>query len=250
MKTLLLAAGRGSRLGEKTSHKPKCLVELAGKPLLEWQLKALRDCGISSIAIVRGYQREQITGDGLEFFENDRWDITNMVSSLLCASSWLLESPTIVSYTDIVYPASFISELSKSSDDIVVGYLKDWLPLWSKRFANPLEDAEGFKIAASGTLVSIGKRKPAIHEVEGQYAGLFFLSPKGFSKIRNFLSALPLETVDKLDMTTLFQKLIEQGVEIKTRCLEGPWLEVDSESDLKLYEELNPIPFTKIPHFI
>ena len=55
MKTagIILAAGRGSRMSNLTEERPKCMVELAGKPLLHWQLSALRRAGISSILAVR-----------------------------------------------------------------------------------------------------------------------------------------------------------------------------------------------------
>jgi len=61
MKVLILAGGRGKRLGEETSDKNKCMIEIAGKPLLAHSL----DCAskikeISEIIIVVGYQSEQI----------------------------------------------------------------------------------------------------------------------------------------------------------------------------------------------
>ena len=58
MKAIILAAGRGSRMGNLTDESPKCLVELRARPLLEWQLMAIREAGIDDIAIVNGYKRE------------------------------------------------------------------------------------------------------------------------------------------------------------------------------------------------
>lgn len=82
MKAIILAAGRCSRMKDLTDDRPKCLVELRGKPLLEWQLIALRAAGISEIAIVTGYKRELLCNRGLHEFHNPRWADTNMVSSL------------------------------------------------------------------------------------------------------------------------------------------------------------------------
>lgn len=61
MKALILAAGRGKRLGELTEEKNKCLVEVGGRPLLSYSL----DCAakipqVSEIAVVVGYQAEEI----------------------------------------------------------------------------------------------------------------------------------------------------------------------------------------------
>ena len=101
MKAIILAAGRGSRMKELTAENHKCLVELRGKPLLEWQLLALREAGIGEIAIVTGYKRELLSQYGLAEFHNPRWEKTNMVSSLACAERWLQVGPCIVSYSDI-----------------------------------------------------------------------------------------------------------------------------------------------------
>ena len=68
MKAIILAAGRGSRMQNLTQKQPKCLVNLRGKALLDWQLEALRAAGISEIAIVTGYKRELLANRGLVEF--------------------------------------------------------------------------------------------------------------------------------------------------------------------------------------
>lgn len=101
MKAIILAAGRGSRMKGLTDDRPKCLVELEGKPLLDRQIQALGEAGCDEIAIVTGYRRDQLMNRGLVEFSNERWSETNMVSSLACAEDWLQSSPCIVSYSDI-----------------------------------------------------------------------------------------------------------------------------------------------------
>jgi choline kinase len=103
MRSIILAAGRGSRMGDLTEEYPKCLTQFAGRTLLEWQLSALRAAGIRDIAVVRGYRAETINPSGCIWFENPDWAKTNMVSTLACASQWLERDDCIVSYSDIVY---------------------------------------------------------------------------------------------------------------------------------------------------
>ena len=52
MRGIILAAGRGRRMKELGDQIPKCLIELQGKPLLEYQLRTLRQAGINEIALV------------------------------------------------------------------------------------------------------------------------------------------------------------------------------------------------------
>ena len=70
MNVIILAAGQGNRLRPLTNDKPKCLVELFGKSLLNWQLDIFQKLKINDISIVKGYLQEQITFPNINFYEN------------------------------------------------------------------------------------------------------------------------------------------------------------------------------------
>jgi L-glutamine-phosphate cytidylyltransferase len=236
MRAIILAAGRGSRMGDLTSKAPKCLTMLAGKPLLEWQLEALRGAGIAEVGVVRGYMAEKIASQGINRFENPRWAETNMVMSLVCARSWLEESDCIVSYSDIVYPASTVTKLVAAGGDLAITYDVNWRALWRERFADPLTDAETFRTDAEGLLTEIGGRAGSLDEIKGQYMGLLKFSPSAWRTVAGILDELPAEVQNKLDMTSLLKRLINAGVRINTVPITAPWFEVDNEADLELYQ--------------
>ena len=79
MKAIILAAGRGSRMNELTYDKPKCLIEINGKTLLDWQLEAIKSVGINEIGIVTGYKREMLSVYKLIEFYNPNWETSQMV---------------------------------------------------------------------------------------------------------------------------------------------------------------------------
>lgn len=60
MKAMILAAGLGSRLGQITADKPKALVEVAGKPMLEWIIARLKLAGVTSLILNLHYKGEAI----------------------------------------------------------------------------------------------------------------------------------------------------------------------------------------------
>ncbi len=242
MKALILAAGRGSRLGNLTDDGPKCLLKLWGKTLLEWQLAAFRDGEIEEVGVVRGYKRDSLSRFGLSFFENEEWAATNMVSSLVCADSWLTRDTCIVSYADIVYSGEVIRKIKNSPGDIAITYNTQWLKLWSQRFANPLEDVENFQITSTGDLTLIGGRAMTLDSVQGQYMGVLKFTPKGWLAVQEYLNSIFPVQVKKLDMTSLLSVLLKRGVKIHCEAIEGNWYEVDNESDLRLYESW-PVPF-------
>jgi choline kinase len=238
MKAIILAAGRGSRMGGLTDRQPKCLSVLAGQTLLDWQLDAVRGAGIEEIGIVRGYRSSQLELSGLHYFENVRWAESNMVVSLACASHWLRTDVCVVTYSDIVFPASIVRVLARAEGDIVITYDVNWKQLWQRRFADPLVDAETFRVDSNGRLLEIGRKPTAFSEIEGQYMGLLRFTPRGWSAVEEFLATLKPDVLDRLDMTTLIQKLIERGIAISAVPVTQPWYEVDSKSDLGLYEQL------------
>ena len=139
---IILAAGRGSRMRELTDTKPKCLLELAGRPLLHWQLDALRDAGVERIVLVRGYAAHTLVGD-FETVDNPRWNETNMVQTLLCALPHV-HGDVLVCYADIVYKKEHVQALLRTQGDICLTYDTKWESLWRLRNENPLDDAETF----------------------------------------------------------------------------------------------------------
>lgn len=238
MKAIILAAGRGSRMNELTNERPKCLVELNGKTLLEWQLLALHDAGITEIAIVTGYKREMLENRGLLEFHNSRWAETQMVSSLVCATDWLETGPCIVSYSDIFYSSKAVQLLMACQADLAVTYDPNWLEIWEKRFSDPLVDAETFRLSADNILEEIGKTPETLEEVQGQYMGLLKFTPEGWAETLRIRSDLKPEELDKMHMTETLQMVIEVGcVNITAVPYFDKWGEVDSEVDLQAYKD-------------
>lgn len=237
MKGIILAAGRGSRMGNLTSQSPKCLVELCGKPLLEYQLSALNQAGVSEIGIVCGYLKNKIQDQRIKKkFENAKWESTNMVISLMCASEWLRSDTCIVSYSDIFYHSSAITPLIDSDADIAITYDINFKSLWSARFENPLADLETFHIDGKSNLQEIGNRANSLDEIQGQYMGLLKFTPFGWSQVTSAFEHYTIDELDKLDMTSLLRKLITLNIPIKTIAYSNIWGEVDNCNDLKLYE--------------
>jgi len=237
VKAIILAAGRGSRMKSLTDERPKCLVELRGKPLLEWQLESLRAAGISDIAVVTGYKRELLAGRGLSEFHNPRWAETNMVSSLACAESWLQGEPCIVSYSDIFYSPVAVQSLINCEAALAVTYDPNWLQLWTERFGDPLLDAETFRLSATKTLAEIGNKPQSVDDVQGQYMGLLRFTPEGWAEVVRLRAELSPQQRDSMHMTNTLQRVIDAGrVPIEAVAYTGEWGEVDSSEDLSVYQ--------------
>jgi choline kinase len=238
MRAVILAAGRGSRMGALAEDRPKCLVELAHKPLIQRQIAALRAGGVSTIGIVRGYLGHMIDIQDVTYFENPRWAETNMVLSLVAATTWLQADSVVISYADIFFRSGIVRDLIASAGDLVVAYDRSWRSLWARRFADPLSDAETFRTDARGNLIDIGKRTTQIDDIEGQYMGLLKFTPKAWRTVEAVLAVVDAKTRTAMDMTTLLRALLGSGFPISTVGIAGQWGEIDSATDLELYEKM------------
>jgi L-glutamine-phosphate cytidylyltransferase len=95
MNAIILAAGQGTRIRSVHSERPKCLIEVDHTTILDHQLEALSMAGIDEVAIVVGYEKEQIiehlksrkpgVSQRIRLFENPAFAITNNIYSLWLA---------------------------------------------------------------------------------------------------------------------------------------------------------------------
>ena len=70
MKVVIMAGGRGTRIATIKNDVPKPMIEVCGKPILEWQIENLKACGLTDITLVIGYLGNVIKdyfGDGRRF---------------------------------------------------------------------------------------------------------------------------------------------------------------------------------------
>jgi choline kinase len=190
---------------------------------------------VTDIGIVRGYQGQVLDRPGVTFFENPRWAETNMVRSLECAAAWLRESPCLVSYADIVYFESTVRALNATTANLALTFDLNWRRQWEARFGDPLLDAETFAVNAEGFVTDIGRRPTRLDEINGQYMGLLKITPDGWRAVEHALAAAGA-AADRLDMTSLFQRLIAAGTPVTGVPVSDPWFEIDSQTDLDVCE--------------
>ena len=235
-KGLILAAGRGSRMGHLSAFSPKCMVKIGGKKLIAWQLEAMNQTDVDEITVVTGYMHHEFERLPVKKIYNKNWQASNMVRSLLCAESVLASHDTVVSYADIFYESAAIECLLKETSDIAILYHTKWREIWEGRFGDPLLDAETFKVDKNGFVVEIGNRAQSVEQIEGQYLGLLKFTPQGWSMFRDFIMTFDDPFVDKMDMTQALKLLVAQrGSCVKGVPFTGVWGEIDSEFDLNFF---------------
>ena len=244
-RALILAAGQGTRLRPLTNNKPKCLVPLQGRTLLERQVKTLKECGVEDIHIATGYCAEQIEALGFATTKNLAHASTNMVESLFAALSFIeKEGDLIIAYGDIVYNPENLRKLLASRDELSLMVDREWRRLWALRLENPLEDAETLMLDENGYVTELGKKPENYDRIQGQYTGLFKIRSNKIPAFVAFYRSLDRKktydgaTFENMYMTSLLQLLIDSGWKVKAVNVDNGWLEIDSVEDLRLYETM------------
>lgn len=234
-----LAAGQGTRLRPITNDRPKPLVELGGQTLLERNVKTLTQAGVDDQVVVTGYRADQIRDLGYETVHNEVYDETEMVYSLFCAAD---QFPTnrglLISYGDILYNQSVVEKLLSCDAPLCVVIDREWDDLWTRRFDDPLDDAETLQINEDNQITEIGSTPDSYDEIEGQYIGLINVRNDYIDQFDEVYQELSDGGTTSVEMTAFIQHLIELGWSVEAVPIDGNWLEVDTISDLEYYQEM------------
>lgn len=242
-KTVILAAGEGSRLRPLTERLPKTLVPFAGMALMLRQLRVLREARVSSVSVVCGHAREAFEGFGLPLYHNPAYASTNMVASLRCADALFGgDEDVVIAYGDIVYEPRVLASLLATQAPIAVVVDLGWRRLWELRMDDPLSDAETMKFDAAGHIVELGRKPRHLSEIQGQYIGLIKISKEFAPSFFDLYDGLAPGSLfdgrprEKMYMTSYLQAQIDAGVPVMAAKVTHGWLELDSVEDLRRYE--------------
>ena len=179
MKGIILAAGKGSRLNGTLGDKPKCLLRLGGRTLIERQIETLRANRIDDIAVVVGCQAEWVRrtcGVGITYVENTRFAQTNSLYSLWLARPLLLDG-FVVMNCDVLFHPRLLTDLIESRHDnaLLVSYDN-----------GPLGDEEMKVKVRRGRVVDISKTMHA-DEADGENVGIVKFGADGARALATIL---------------------------------------------------------------
>ena len=124
---IILAAGRGKRMGNLTSQKPKCYLKIKNKTLLDHIIDNFEENDIKKNYVITGYKQKIFKSKKIIKIHNKNWKNTNMLYSLNCADKILKSNNTIVVYSDIYFSKKIIKKLIKfKSNNLTIPFYKNW----------------------------------------------------------------------------------------------------------------------------
>jgi phosphoenolpyruvate phosphomutase len=230
---IVLAAGRGDELGELVKDRPKSMVPIAGKPILEHILDAYRSANVRELVVVRGFAKQAVDLQGATFVDNDAYATTGELASFACAKS-ALDGPSIVSYGDVLFKKYVLDELLETEGDFVIAV--DSMPADANRsrradWVRCSESHSRKSLLADVQLQEI-MTDPTSFGITGEWTGLLKLSASGARTVKEMLDAMPKAELDKASMPDLLRQLVRAGKKVRVVYTRGGWLDVNTLGDV------------------
>ena len=234
MKAVILAAGQGTRIRAVHGERPKCLIEVHDQTILDHQLDGLHKAGIDEIAIVVGYEKQQIVRHVLrrgarlpmvEFIENPAFAISNNIYSLWLARGWIGGDAFVCLNADVIFDPRILHSALKMRSDISMIVDPEW------------RDETMKVIISDGRVLRMSKKISKV-EFSGTYLGITVfgreVNAKFFAKMQELVEAGRVNEF----FNAAVQELVDEGLRVGFTTTGGaPWAEIDDPVDLTFAQQ-------------
>ena len=221
-KAVILAAGRGTRMREMTADLPKPMLEVRGKPVLQYIVDGLRDAGVRKFLIVVGYRADAVRnffGNGsrnnidIKYATQVTQDGTGRVVDL--AKDFVANTPFILAYGDILIDPANYKCIVDLTDDVAA--------IVSVTRGEDVSKGGAVFVNEQMELVDLRENpKPGEATSPWYNAGLYAFRPSIF----NFTSKLKPSPRGEYELTDAIRTLAQSGKTIKAFELTGKWADV------------------------
>lgn len=222
-KAIILAAGAASRLRPLTDDRPKCLLEVGGRTLIERQVDSLAEFGVSDVIAVVGYRADRIRqhlGQRIRYVENERYARTNSLYSLWLAREELASGTLILNSDVLAAPLLFERLLhSPAPDAVLVERGEDFEP-------------EDMKVTLNGSRVLDFSKGLPRERTHAHNVGVAKFSREGAVRLAGCLDEL-VATGHENDWAPVAFREFARKWPLEAVATEGlPWIEIDYVADL------------------
>ena len=247
MRAIILAAGKGSRMGKLTQNIPKPLVNVNGKSIIERQLSSLKQNGILDIIIVTGPYHEKFNFKNVVYVNNLDHKKHDTLGSLMTARDYMNDE-IIITYADQIFEEKIVKSMTEFTGDIGIAVDLDWEKNYVNRDQHPKSEAENVLINGN-EILEIRKNISECKENEkiGECPGLVKFSRKASKVFLDKYSELEIShqgkfhnapSLEKALISDMIQELIDSKINVEPIYVSGKWCEIDTPQDLQIARKL------------
>lgn len=235
-RAIVLAATRGNGLEPVTEDRPKVMVPVAGKPLLQRLVDTFKQQHVHGITVVAGYKSSAITVGGVQLRENPEYATSGELASLACALD-AMAGETVITYGDLLLRSYILRDLLQSRGELVAVVDSALPPAHSRAYKDLVycsrpdhhslfhEDVDLLRVSYR---VDEPNTQPS-----GRWIGMLRVKDDGLQWVAEAVGALHGHCdFHRLGLPDLLNHLIETGKCIKVLYIHGHWLDINSMEDL------------------
>jgi phosphoenolpyruvate phosphomutase len=233
---VVLAASRGNALHELTADRPKVMITVGGKPLLQRLTEEFKRQNIGRVVVVAGYRAEAIDIGGVEIVVNPDYEGTGELTSLACAAD-RLEDDLVVMYGDLLFRGYILRDLLDSPGELVV--VVDSALEGSRKtgtqdlaYCTRADDRSLFREPVQLLRIEETAAPPRDHP-NGRWIGMLRARGAGRAWIAEALHELSARPgFDRRTLPDLLNHLVRSGRPVQVHYIHGHWLDVNQLEDL------------------
>jgi dTDP-glucose pyrophosphorylase len=226
-RAVVLAAGRGTRMGAITAETPKAMLPVRGRPMLEHVLDALAAAGVERFLLVVGYHREMIQQHferwrlPVEFRVQDPVNGTGSATAL--AQEFAGNEPFLLTFGDILCePASYTC-----CAEVMANHPATVAVLGVKETDDPWQAAAVY--TEDGKITEVIEKPPkGTSTTRWASAGLYSMQPLIFE----YLARVQPSVRGEYELTSIFDMMLADRLELRIAAVEGAWRDVGRPEDL------------------
>ncbi len=235
--SIILAASQG-HLGKLTQSKPKTLLKVHNKTLLETLIEKFNKVGIKDVTVVRGFEKEKINFPNISVVDNDQFAETKELYSLFLAKDRIMDN-TVISYGDIIFRSYILNDLLNDHSDITIIASSDTSvdPNKEKDFIRASKPYNK-ELYSEGVFLKEASVEMDQMQINGEFIGLWKVSGKGAQIVKDTLDRLSqLPEFKQMTTNDLFNEIIKAHP-IAVKYIQGSWIDVDTLVDLHQADEM------------
>jgi L-glutamine-phosphate cytidylyltransferase len=221
-RAIILAAGRSSRISVLAEGRPKCLLEIGGRSLLNRLLDQLTVCGISDICIATGYRADDVAAaapSDVKLMHYPSYATTNNLGTLQWCAQFL-DGDVVVLFADVLVDTDSLCHLVHSTCDALL--LVDRKRVLPGTMRVRTRDDR---------ILDIGAHIP-VNEGHGNFVGIARIGSGIIGSFRQRLSELAADSAfDNAYYTEVFRSLTAAGDRVSCVDVVGDWCEIDTAED-------------------
>ena len=233
MDALILAAGRGTRMGG--IDKPKCLLDIGGISIIDNQIKNFKSVGINRIFVVTGYNSELIhshVNNNSIFLHNSDYANTNNLYSVWTAKD-SLDDDFICVYGDLLFHKGILDNCIKDNNEICLVIEKN------------IRD-ETMKVKIEDNFIVQVNKNISKDVADGNFIGLAKFKKSVIPTLFKEISLLVENGNLNSYYTSAIESLIQQDKKINfVETSNLPWMDIDEEHELaeakKIYQNMSRV---------